>query len=372
MDRARGVLEPLAHFDRVAECGAQFRRALAHRLPPDDCVVVAAGDDAHETVARFQRHRAAIGGKRKQRTDAVEPGLRRLRRRPADDDHLGIGEAHGGDCGGHEVPSRAGYDLGHHFALRHRAVGEHRLTGQVADRPDAAHRRAALVIDAHGAAIHVEHQRLHPPAIGARPSPDGDQHLIGRQRRLLALRVADAHRIPACVQSLHGAAQMQMHAESPQGSGHRLREFVVIGRQHARQCLDHRHVGAQLAIRRAEFQTDVAGPDHDQALGQRARRQRFGRRDDAPAERHCRQRHRLRARREQQVLADDAQRVLAGGCRDRHRLSVDDAGPAGNDLNAVLLEQRGDAAGEPGDDAILPSHRLRNVDARRLDVDAER
>jgi hypothetical protein len=42
VDRARRVFEPRAHFDRVAECRGELRRAAAHRLPADDQVVVAA------------------------------------------------------------------------------------------------------------------------------------------------------------------------------------------------------------------------------------------------------------------------------------------------------------------------------------------
>src|SRR4030095_2126645 len=85
-----------------------------------------------------------------------------------------------------------------------------------------------------------------------------------------------------------------------------------------------------------------------------------------------RQRHRLRAWGEQQVLATDPQGVLAGAGRDLRRLAIDDAGPAADDMHAVFLQQRGDTCREPGDDAVLPPHRLRELDARRLDADAKR
>ena len=56
------------------------------------------------------------------------------------------------------VPARfcAGDDLGHHLALRHRPMRQHRLAGDVADGIDAAHRGAALVVDADEPAVHVE------------------------------------------------------------------------------------------------------------------------------------------------------------------------------------------------------------------------
>ena len=272
------------------------RRATTRTKPSLDSSVIA-------------RPLAANG---KHRADAVQPGLGRLRRRAADDDQLGVGETHGGNRGRHEMPALAGDDLGHHFALRHRAVGQHRLTGQVADRPDIAHRRAALVVDAHGAAVHVEHQGLHSPALGARPPPDGDQDLIGRQCGLFALRVADAHRVPARVQSLHGAAQMQLHARA--AAVKRPPAWRVPRRRPAERVATPRPP----SLRRPACDTRCRVPARCSRRRRRpgasaaCRRQGFGRRDDAPAEGHRRQRHRLRTRREQQVFADDAQRLLPG------------------------------------------------------------
>ena len=72
------------------------------------------------------------------------------------------------------------------------------------------------------------------------------------------------------------------------------------------------------------------------------------------------------------MLTDNAQCILSGSGRDRDRLAVDDAGPAADDLHAILLEQCSDTAGELGDDAVLPSHRLQKFDARCLDADPER
>src|SRR6185437_9284243 len=56
----------------------------------------------------------------------------------------------------------AGDDLGDHRALRHRAMGEHRLAGHIADRPDVAHRGRAFFVDAHERAAHRKIERLEP------------------------------------------------------------------------------------------------------------------------------------------------------------------------------------------------------------------
>ncbi|MCY1304463.1 hypothetical protein D9M70_542200 [compost metagenome] len=73
----------------------------------------------------------------------------------------------------------AGDDLRHHFALRHGAVRQHRLAGDVADRVDAAHGRPALVVDADEAAGAVEVDLLQAEAFGHRLAADGDENLFG-------------------------------------------------------------------------------------------------------------------------------------------------------------------------------------------------
>ena len=65
-------------------------------------------------------------------------GLGGVGRKPHRDD-LRIGEANRGNSDVVEGALMAGDDLGDHRSLRHRAVGEHRFAGHVADRPDVAH-----------------------------------------------------------------------------------------------------------------------------------------------------------------------------------------------------------------------------------------
>ena len=53
-------------------------------------------------------------------------------------------------------------------------------------------------------------------------------------------------------------------------------------------------------------------------------------------------------------------------------LAVDHRRVAVHDLDLVALQQRGDAAGQAADDAVLPVDRAREVERRPLDREAER
>src|SRR5690606_28437173 len=53
-------------------------------------------------------------------------------------------------------------------------------------------------------------------------------------------------------------------------------------------------------------------------------------------------------------------------------LAIENSSPAVDHGDAVLAHQGGDAAGEAGYEAVLPAHRLRQVDGWRLNGDADR
>jgi hypothetical protein len=56
---------------------------------------------------------------------------------------------------------------------------EHGLADQIADRPHVAHRGAALIVDAHEAAVHVDTHRFESPTMRAWSTADRNQHLLG-------------------------------------------------------------------------------------------------------------------------------------------------------------------------------------------------
>ena len=302
------------------------------------------------------------------------PRRPRLLRRQADRDDLGIGEADDGDGALVPAPAVAGDDLGHHLALRHGAMGQHRLAGDVAYGEDAAHRGAALVVHADGAAGHVEVDLLQPPALRRRPAADGDQHVIGGQALVAGARL-DQQRVLLRRQALRLRPGHHRDAQFLQPLGDGLRQLGVVERQDAVGRLDHRHLGAHLGEGGAELQPDIAAADHGQRLGQLRQRQRPGGGNHlavsgGAAEGQRRQLDRHGAGGDDDLAGADEQR--AGLCLHLDRLAVAEAGAPGDRLDARLLEQAGDAVVQAADDVVLPADGAGKVELRRRDRDAQR
>ena len=207
--------------------------------------------------------------------------------REPDGDDLRVGEADRGNGDAVEGALLAGDDLGDHLALRHRAMGEHRLAGHVADRPDVAHRGRALVVDAHERAAHRQIELLQSETAGAGASADGDQDLVGGDRPLLAVRLRDLQR--ALGERNRLRADERLDAEVGEAPRDRLRQLLVVERQDFGQRLDDRHPRAELGEGDAELEPDIAGADDGERSWNLGQRQRLGRGQDVAAERQRRQ-----------------------------------------------------------------------------------
>src|SRR5690606_4846547 len=125
-------------------------------------------DDTDHAVFTLDGHRPAIGLEREDADLNFMASLAGFIRRQADSDNFRIGEADGRDAA--LVPDliAAGNDLRHHLALRHGAMGQHRLTGHVAESVDAAHGGAAALVNPDETPIHIQPDFAQAPAIGLR------------------------------------------------------------------------------------------------------------------------------------------------------------------------------------------------------------
>ena len=209
-------------------------------------------------------------------------------------------------------------DLGDHFALRHRAMRQHRLAGDVADRVDAAHRGAALVVDAEEFSVHVEHEFLASPAVDDRLAPDGDEDLVGGEPNSWWPEVSTSKASAFAVSpfALAPTSVLTPSASSRFATG-RVSSASYCGRMR-RLGLDDGDLGAHLGEGGAEFQADIAAADDDQPAGDLAERQRLGRGNHRAAKRQRRQCDRRRAGGDHDRFgADD----LRAGLRSRPRRS---------------------------------------------------
>ena len=145
----------------------------------------------------------------------------------------------------------------------------------------------------------------------------------------------------------------------------RAGDFLVIERQDAVQRLDEGHLGAQLAIGDAEFQADIARPDDDQLFRTFGQIQRLGRPDHRFAEGHEGQFHFHRTGGQDHILGRDLD-LFAVFLRDDAGLGVGEFGPAGDVFGTSGLDQLRHAAGQLGDDTVLPAHQLAHVQLGRL------
>jgi hypothetical protein len=357
------VLETRAHFQRQRKGRRELRDPGADRVDSEHDMVVRAGCDAHEALVVLNGHRATVGAEREMAdADFAMRGLGRVGRKPHRD-NLGVGEADRRNRLVVEGAPRAGNDLGEHLALRHRAVGEHRFTRYVADRPDVAHRGRASLVDAHERAAHRKIERLEPEAVCARAPADRDQDLVGPNRALQTVRAHDLERALDVPKS--PGAHKRLDAKIGQAPRDRLGQLRIVVRQDLGQRLNDRHLGAELGECHAELHPDIARADHGERSRNLGQGQRVRRRQDVAAELERRQFHRRRAGRDDEMLGCEAS--LAGVGADGRGLAVDDGRRAKEGAHLGPLQERADAACEPRDDRILPGDGAGEIELWRPD-----
>ena len=289
VDGASNVLQARTHFQRLAKGRGQFRHTRTDGLPTHNQVIVTPRHHPHEAAFGLQGHGSPIGRKREAGAQAIQPCSLSLGRGLADHDDFRVGETHGRDRRRAEFTLLASNDLGHHFPLRHGAMGQHRLAGQVANRPDVAHAGLAAVVDTDRRAVHGQGEGFQIETLRARATADRHQHLIGFQR--LAFPHAIAHRqgAGAGLEPFDAVFQVQRDAQRFEGFGNRLRQLHVIGGQDALAGFDHRDFRAQLAVGDPQLKPDVTGAHHGQAFGNVRGVQCFGGRNNGAAQWQYRQ-----------------------------------------------------------------------------------
>ena len=86
MNGSGDVFEDRPHLQRMGELSGELGHVRSHRLDAEHAMVVASGEDAHESaiVARLHGERAAVGGEGKRPLTVSILGALRLGRKHAD------------------------------------------------------------------------------------------------------------------------------------------------------------------------------------------------------------------------------------------------------------------------------------------------
>jgi hypothetical protein len=111
---------------------------------------------------------------------------------------------------------------------------------------DAAHRRAALVVDAQKRAVAVEVQLIQPQPSVAGLRPTVTSTLSAASRTSLPSAVSTASAALSPVSPLRLGAGQDLDAERIETPRHRAGQLGIVVRQDARQGLDHGHLAAEL------------------------------------------------------------------------------------------------------------------------------
>ena len=134
----------------------------------------------------------------------------------------------------------------------------------------------------------------------------------------------------------------------------RLDEVRITARDQLIEQLDHRDPGAERVVDGGHLQPDDPAADNQQPRRHLTDFQRPGGVDDPRVRRRDeRQRDRLRAGRDDRVLEADRDRAALGQL-DRQRVRRGEPAVAADGGDLALPGQRGQPAGKPADDGILP------------------
>ena len=256
--------------------------------------------------------------------------------------------------------------LGGHLALTERGVCELPVAGAVADRIDVRHGRAAMLVGGDALPLVELHaDLLQAEPLDERTASHGDQHQVRLHR--LTVTVVDGE-LRAVVLDLRALlAELQRDAAPPELLRKLLRRVRVLLRDQRLEHLDDRHLGAETAEDRGELAADDAAAEDDEPPRDLLLRQEPGR-VDAPrrVEPFDRRAKWKRAGRDDRGLEGDVFSAF-----DRQRVRIPEGAGALHPVDAVRLEEPGDARRHLLDDARLPRVRRGEVERCASDLHAE-
>src|SRR5688572_10640857 len=362
-----GALDVLGRGGEL-HCEHGFGDQLAGHGPDDmhaeHIVVLAIGDQLHHPGRLLHAFRATVR-REAERADLVWPA------RFFD---LLLGLAAPGDLGrrvddgGSRAVVHLGYmardELGHHDALFHAFVRQHRPADDVTNGPYIRHGRAAMLVDLDEAAlverdldVGTKQARRDGPAAN-RDDEGVDGQLLGGAARFVTN--LDGVAVDGSAHDFRSEANVEL---LPLEMAQRfLRDLLIGHRQERLERFQDDDLGTEPFPDRAELETDDTGADDAEAFRDVVERERARRVDDALAiELRDRQLDRRGPRREHYVLRFES--LDAGVGRDLDAITGEQLAAAFEPRDPACLEHRLDALRELLDDAALAG-------LHRFDVDS--
>src|SRR5438876_2002274 len=367
VDRRDHIFDGRLQAHRERRLGDQLARLRADDVYADDPLVLARRDDLRESVRLAERERA---------TGAPEVVARGLHVRAVFLFRLGLSEPNLRDlrmcvndvrrdvvvhrC----VLAEDGVDRD--LALRRRDVRElrrARIADAVTDRPHARDVRAHAVIDGDAEAVRGEASLLDTRKVRDPAGPEED--VLALERLLLPVDLGvHRHDGPG---ALH-LGDLRVHSNLDTALLERAHEEtheLGIGiRDRLRQHLEDGHIAPDLRKEGAELETDRTAADNDETL--RGLREREG----AHVVERLRLRQSLDRRRPHLRARRNDQRLRVDGLAADPKLRRRHESPfAFDEIGLSTFQERLDPGDELSDDPILTRDRLRELEARAIDVD---
>src|SRR6266516_4854404 len=224
------------------------------------------------------------------------------------------------------------------LALTEGRVRELPVAGAVADGVDVADGRPAVLVRGDPfALVELDADLLEAEVLDRGAAADGDEHQVALDR--LAVAEVDGQAAGGFLDLRALLLEVEVDPALAELLRELLRGVFVLGRDQPRQHLDDRHLGAEAPEDRGELAADDPAAQYDEPLRHLGlREQSLGVDAARRVEAVDRRPARTRARRHDRALEADVLCVL-----DRDRVGVLEAAGALDPLDAVGLEEAGDA-----------------------------
>ena len=371
VDAEGKILRGRAHLDGEHAFGDEFARAMADDAHAQHALGGRVNDELGHAVGAVKGQCAPASSPREFRhADFDALGLRLGFGQAAPGD-LGVGEDDSGDDGLVCAGRLAGDDFHGGARLARGLVRKHHAARDVADGVDGrvggllflVHHEEALFVELGLGVFEAE-------VFAVRRAAHGDEDAVVEFFLLHAFVLGDDFDL------LPGGGHLQdlrLHAHLGEillrVSHHRPREVGVGAEENAVERLDDGDFAAERGVNRAQLHADVAAADDEQLLGNLLNLQRLGGGHyTRVAEVESLRQRGLGADGDDGVLVADE--LLPGLGLDAQGVGTLEVAASVDDGDAALRCELGDAAGELGDDGVLPRAELVQLDLGRGEGDA--